>query len=100
MTLRMRKLVVLGIIAAVLLTANALVVATWLDDAGVIALASSFCTEFLPGSAIAVITALLILLVSPERTLVIGRFAARRCPVCDHVLARRGRYCAECGGRV
>ena len=93
MTLRIRKLIVLGIIATVFLMGNALVLAHWLNEIGVIGWASWFRAEFLTGTAIAVIAALLILLVSPERAPVIGRFAVRRCQVCDHVLNRQGRYC-------
>ena len=100
MTLRVRKLIVLCIIAAVFVMANALVLANWMNDAGLIGWASWFRAEFLTGTAIAVIVALLILLVSPERTPVIGRFASRCCPVCDHTLNRQGRYCPECGSRV
>jgi len=100
MTLRVRKFIVLGIVAAVFLTANVLVLAHWLNESGVIGWAGWFRAEFLTGTAIAVIAALLILLVSPERVPVIGRFASRCCPVCDHVLTRQGKYCPECGSHV
>lgn len=99
MTLRIRKLIVLGIIAVVFLAANALVLANWLNDAGIIAWANRFGAEFLTGPAIAVIVAMLILLVAPERGPVIRRLATRRCPVCDRILTRQGRYCPECGSR-
>ncbi|MBN1491091.1 MAG: hypothetical protein JXA69_14345 [Phycisphaerae bacterium] len=100
MTLRRRKLIVLGIIAAVFLTANTLTLAGWLDEVGAIGLAVRFRSEFLTGTAITVIVTLLFLLISPDRVPVVGRLVIRHCPVSDHALDRQGRYCPECGSRV
>ncbi|MBW1677739.1 MAG: hypothetical protein JRJ79_14335 [Deltaproteobacteria bacterium] len=76
MTLTIRKIIVLGLVGAVLLAGNILFVAKWLADT--------------------IIAVLLILLVSPRRT---GGLV-RRCPVCDHRLLTRGNYCSECGSRI
>jgi len=35
------------------------------------------------------------MLVSPKHSALV-----RRCPVCDHVLMGRARYCSECGSRA
>ncbi len=51
--------------------------------------------EYLTGTAVTIIVVLLILLVNPR-----GGVLARRCPVCDHVLMARGKYCGECGSKV
>jgi len=100
MTLGIRKFIVLGIVAAVFLAANALVLAHWLNEVGVTGWATWFRAEFLTGTAIAVIAALLILLVPASQVVTGATPWIRRCPVCDHVLLRKGRYCPECGGRV
>lgn len=100
MSLGMRKVVVVGLIAGVFVMANALVIAEWLADRGLVEWAAGIRQEFLTGSAIAVIIALLILLVPAARS---GRSIwglAKRCPVCDEPVSTRARYCGECGGRV
>jgi hypothetical protein len=97
MTLGMRKLVVLELASGILLLANALVVADWFYELGVIEAAREIREEFLTGTAIAVIVALLILLVSPgDRRLGL----ARRCGVCDRRVTVVARYCPECGSRL
>ena len=95
MVLRTRKLVVAGVIATGLLLANAIVIATWLDDAGVICWVQSIRSDYLTGTALTIIVVLLFLLGSPVRKALI-----RRCGVCDHFLLRPGRYCGACGSRV
>ena len=100
MSLGMRKVVVIGLVAGVLVMANALVIVGWLADRGLIDWAASIRREFLTGTAIAVIMVLLILLVPATRS---GRSIwglAKRCPVCDEPVSARARYCGECGGRV
>jgi len=97
MTLTIRKIIVLGLIGAVLLIGNILFVANWLADKGVVDWAKNIRTEYLTGTAITIIAVLLILLVSSKaRT----RSLVRRCPVCDHVLLTRGDYCSECGSKA
>jgi len=46
---------------------------------------------------VTIIVVLLILLVNQKGGV---RGLARRCPVCDHMLLSRGRYCGECGSKV
>jgi hypothetical protein len=100
MTLTVRKIIVLGLIGIVFLTANILVVANWISDTGIAEKAGWIHKEFLTGTAIAVIIALLILLVSPK----VGSSRAvgfsRRCPVCDKRLIGNVNYCCECGSKV
>lgn len=100
MTLGVRKAVVAGLAVIIFLMASAQMLANWLDQMGVIRWASFVRREFLTGTAIAVILALLILLAPSGRVVVGSSALIRRCPVCDHVLLRKGRYCPECGSRV
>lgn len=100
MSLGIRKVIVVGLVAGVFVMANALVIVGWFADRGLIDWAASIRQEFLTGSAIAVILALLILLVPATRS---GRSIwglSKRCPVCDEPVSARARYCEECGGRV
>jgi len=99
MTLTIRKIIVLGLIGAIFLMANVLVVANWLAEKGVAEKAGWLRKEFLTSTAIAVIAALLILLVNPKAT---GRTIGlvRRCPVCDKRLVGNPNYCGECGSKV
>lgn len=100
MALGIRKLIVLVLVAAVFLLANVWLVVNWLDDKGVIDGARYVRKEYLTGTAITIVIVLLILLVKPGREAV-GRFGLiRRCPVCDHTLLGRAKYCGECGSKV
>lgn len=99
MTLITRKAVVVGLIGLVVLQANVMLVAHWMEKMGLIDWARNVRSEFLTGTALTVILALLILLVpgrnSENRSGYLGR-----CPTCDHLLLGRGKYCAECGSKV
>jgi len=95
MVLGTRKLVVAGVIAAVLFVANALAIATWLSDSGMIGWARFIRSEYVSGTAITVTVVLLFLLGSPVRNALI-----RRCGVCDHFLLRPCKYCGACGSRI
>ena len=97
MSLTSRKIIVLGLIVAVLLIGNILFVANWLADKGVVDWAKNIKTEYLTGTAITIIAVLVILLVSPRAK---AGGLVRRCPVCDHVLLTRGSYCPECGSKA
>jgi len=97
MTLGVRKLIVLVLVAAIFLLANVWLVVNWLDKAGVIDLARHIRTEYLTGTAITIIIVLLVLLVRPRSS---GAKLLRRCPVCDHLLLGRAKYCGECGSRA
>ena len=55
MTLGIRKVIVLGLVVGVFLTGNALLVASWLADKGVIDCARNIRAEYLTGTAITII---------------------------------------------
>jgi hypothetical protein len=97
MSLAIRKSIVLGLIGAIILLGNIVLVASWLAEKGVVDWAQGIRAEYLTGTAVTIIVVLLILLVSPR---VGARGLVRRCPVCDHVLGTRGNYCGECGSKV
>ena len=96
MNIEHRKTVIAIVVAFVLALANMNEVVSWLEEAGVLPWARQIRSEYLTGTAIAVILALLVLV--PGRAVWVAR--ARRCLVCDALLRRQGRYCAECGSRL
>ena len=96
MTPGIRKLIVVGLVAAILLLAKAGAIAAWLYNVGLIPWAQHLRAEYITGTAITIIVVLLLLL--PSR--VVWTICVRRCPVCDCLLLRRGMYCGECGSRV
>ena len=97
MSLGIRKIVIIGIVGAIFLAGNVLLIANWLTEKGVPEKANWLRENFLTGTAITVIVALLILLVSPGRSK-IG--ISRSCPVCDKRLLGNPNYCAEFGSKV
>ena len=99
MTLGIRKMIVVSIIGLVFLAGNILLVANWLAEKGVEEKANWIRQEFLTGTAIAVVIALLILLASPKAC---GRSfgLTRRCPVCDRRVIGHPNYCGDCGSKV
>lgn len=100
MTLGIRKVIVLGLVAVVFLTANVLFVANWLAEKGIIDVAKHIRAEYLTGTAITIVLVLLILLVKPGKELVSNSGLVRRCPVCDKSLTGEVKYCGECGSKV
>lgn len=100
MTLTIKKIIVLGLIGIIFLTANILVVASWIAETGIAEKAGWLRREFLTGTAIAVILALLVLLVSPKNAADKAISFTRRCPVCDKRLTGKANYCGECGLKV
>ena len=98
MSLTGRKTIIISLIAGVFLAGNILVIAQWLADKRVPEIANWIRYEFLTGTAIAVILALLILLVGPGHGSRAVTF--RRCPVCDKRLNGNQNYCGECGSKV
>jgi hypothetical protein len=94
MSLKTRKLILVFGIVAVVVVANTWGIVAWLDKAGVIDLARYVRREYLTGTAITVILALLILLVPSAGQLM------RRCRVCSRLLIGSARYCGRCGSRV
>ena len=97
MTLGIRKLIVISLVGAVFLLANFLLVTSWLQDKGVIDWADNIRRDYLTGTAITIIIALLVLMVGQRRD---GRRLFRRCPVCDHRLLGSAAYCSDCGSKL
>ena len=96
MTLRVRKVFILGLVAMVFLLANIWLIVSWLDQIGLLDLARFLRKEYLTGTAITIISVLLLLLAHPR-----GRsWPIRQCPVCDHRVSGQARYCGECGSRI
>jgi hypothetical protein len=97
MSLTIRKFIVIGTIGAIFLAGNVLLIANWLAEKGVPEKANWLRENFLTGTAITVVIALLILLVNPAKNRIgIGR----SCPVCDKRLLGNPQYCSECGSKV
>ena len=95
MTLGIRKLIVLLVVAAVFLIGNLWVVVDWLQEHGVIDFAQYLRHEYVTGTAVAIILVLFLVWPCSNRLVWL-----RRCPVCHHVLLSQGRYCSACGSRV
>ena len=91
-----RKFIVVSLVGGVFLLANLFVVPGWLHERGLIDWARHVRAEFLTGTAITVIVALLILLTGAAG----GRGLMRRCGVCHRRIAGGAQYCSDCGGRV
>ena len=101
MTLGLRKIILLGLIGCIFLMANVVVVANWLSNSGVSEFAQTVKNNYLTGTAVTIISALLILLVSPKKTGSSSIMSfVRRCPVCDHRLIGKANYCSDCGSKV
>jgi len=100
MTLGIRKLIVFVLIAAIFLLANVWFVVKWLDENGVVGWAQHLRSEYLTGTTIAITLVLLILLVKPGKMSVAHSGIIRRCPICDHMLMGKDKYCSECGSKV
>ena len=101
MTLGLRKIILLGLTGGIFLMANVVVVANWLSNSVVSEFALTIKNNYLTGTAVTIIVALLILLVGPKKangSKVMG--FVRTCPVCDHRVLGRGSYCSECGSKV
>jgi hypothetical protein len=96
MTLAARKHFVAGSLVLLIALANLGMFVSWLETLGVLAWARRVCDQYLTGTSVTVIAALLILL--PSGTAI--AICVQRCRVCDALLLRRGKYCSECGSRV
>jgi hypothetical protein len=93
-----RKLVVIAIIMAVLVTAGLPAMTAALNHVGVIPFARSLQAEYLTGTALTVILVLLLLLPSQSRFNSGLRQCA--CPVCGERNRTHNRYCPQCGSRL
>lgn len=96
MTLAARKRLVAGSVLLLIGLANLGMFVRWLETIGVLAWARRVCDQYMTGTSVTVIAALLVLL--PSGTVIAIR--AQRCRVCDALLLRRGKYCSECGSRL
>ena len=96
MTLVARKRCVVGGILFVVCLANVDVFVGWLIEIGLISWAQYMLEQYLTGTAVTVIVAMLV--VVPSGTAI--AVYVQRCPVCEALLFRRGKYCSECGSRV
>ena len=97
MTLGIRKIIVIGMIGCIFLCGNVLLIANWLSEKGIPEKSDWIFENFLTGTALSVILALLFLLVSPGKNR-IG--TNRNCPVCDKRLSENFQYCSDCGSKV
>ena len=93
-----RKLVVIMIVIGVMIVAGMPAITDALYRMGLIPLARSIRAEYLTGTALAIILALLILLPSRWRVRVMLRPHA--CSVCGERIRPQSRYCRACGSRV
>lgn len=99
MTLGLRKIILLMLIGAIFLMGNIVLIANWLNEKGLPAFADHIRSNYLTGTAVTIIVALLILLTGPKaggKTLSFSR----RCPVCDKRLIGNPKYCSECGSSL
>lgn len=99
MSLRSKKIILLVILLVVVLSANAREVVDWLDHLGVIAWAQHVRSEYVTGTSIAVILAMVFLLGGTQMIARCVRIL-RRCSVCDHTFFRPAKYCGACGSRM
>lgn len=97
MSLGVRKIIVIGLIGAVFLAGNVLLIANWLAENEIPEKANWIRENFLTGTAITVIIALLILLVNPGKS---RASLTKTCPVCDKRLLGNPNYCSGCGSKV
>ena len=95
MTLTTRKWLVGSVVMAILVLAGVYSIVSWLDGLGLVRWAEAVRDEYLPGSTLTIVVALLVLVGAPT-----GCFAIRRCRVCQRVALRPGKYCSACGSRT
>lgn len=95
-----RKLVLIATISLILAVAGLPGIAAALTELGLVGLARNLRAEYLTGTAITVIIALLILL--PRHAIVAIRFIATTgtCHVCRRGISRPAKYCPHCGSRT
>jgi hypothetical protein len=100
MSLTIRKIMVIGIIGAIFLAGNVLLIANWLAEKGVPEKALWLRENYLTGTTIAITAILLLLLVSPKNSKSNTFGIGRSCPVCDKRLLGNPNYCVDCGSKV
>jgi len=98
LTLGIRKLAVILLVAGIVLAANIVFIGNWLDKNGLVDWAHWVRQEFLTGTAITVLAALLILLTGPRHRNTPNLI--QRCDVCGRRSIGLAKYCAACGSRL
>ncbi len=93
-----RKLIVITIAAIIMVTAGLPAITARLWHVGLVPLARWIRAEYLTGTALAVILALLVLL--PSRSRFNGGLRPHACPVCGERNRTHNRYCPQCGSRL
>lgn len=93
-----RKSIIVTTLVGVVIVADLPAITAELHKLGVIPIAQSIHAEYLTGTAVAVIVALLLLL--PSTHFIGVRKGVAQCPVCDCQLRHHGRHCPACGSRV
>lgn len=96
MSLFIRKLIIIALVATVFLIANVLTIAYWLSESGAVELAATIRREFLTGTAITTLLALLVLL---TRQPGISSTPRHSCDVCGGGISG-GPYCQHCGSKA
>lgn len=91
MTLTIRKTIVLAIVGLILLVASAEWILIRIQESGAVEVAEGIRHEYLTGTAITIVTAMLIMLSSDAGS-------RKKCSVCGRRVAR-GSYCSSCGSR-
>jgi len=99
MTLGLRKIILLMLIGAIFLMGNIVLITNWLNEKGLPAFADHIRSNYLTGTAVTIIVALLILLTGPKAGGKVLSFS-KRCPVCDKRLIGNPKYCSECGSSL
>lgn len=93
-----RKLIVIALVIGILFVAGLPVITECLCRVGVIPVARAIHAEYLTGTALTVIVAILILLPARWRVRIVPR--EYECPVCEASVRPGARYCPACGSRV
>ena len=96
-SLGIRKLVVISLIGGIFLLGNVWFIVNWLQGKGVIDWADGFRSTYLTPTAVTIIVVLLILLVKPQ---VGSGKLFRHCPVCEHTVLGKNKYCGDCGSKL
>lgn len=96
----MRKLIIITTIGAILAIGGLPEISAMLTNFGLVGFARELRTEFLTGTALAIILVLLILVPPHVFVAVLLQLPTRLCNVCNQRIDRTARYCPHCGSRV
>ena len=87
----------ISLIGGIFLLGNVWFIVNWLQGKGVIDWADGFRSTYLTPTAVTIIVVLLILLVKPQ---VGSGKLFRHCPVCEHTVLGKNKYCSDCGSKL